>query len=349
MFTDFKLVPGGAIMMCESVAEFDPNVNTMAPEAPGVTEEQNVAAANAAVKAELDIHLAYCPVAAVATKLGPLYDEVHALLTNKLTFDDREDMVRQLECISDLATKVANTLRMCLVKTDALYRYVDRTDYYTEPVREYGGFFLRNSTKLLQDGYDSISVTMDWLQELTLYSVRDRISTNMKLDDLLPMAPSDVLNTINWCRDPVRFSSTIDFMDTFFHNPERMARLLKPETRTFEISRMLRDCGESDCRISEGHSGFITGLVTWMATVLKAIKTKCYEMQCELTDPGCRLDMGNSAHLSKLHSAVVNLFCFPAIYIIAESYEIKAGLASYQAVKDGVDEILTHYGVKPGK
>lgn len=338
-------------MMCESVAEFDPNVNPMAPEVPGVTEEQNAAQANEVVKQELAVNPVYCPLAATAAKLGPLYDEVHSLLTNRLTFDDKEEMVRQLEYVSELATKVADVMRMCLVKTNALFRYVDRAQYYMEPVHEYGGFFLRKLPQLNQDGYDTINTTIERLPELSVYAVRSKLLTDMCMDDKLPMTPTDILNTICWGHETIRFSSTIDFMDCFFHDPERMNRLEKSETRSFEIDRLVRDSGDSCDYVRTGSGGpsFEATMISWMASVLKAIKMNCYDMQCELMDPGCRIDMGNSSYLSKLHSAVVNLFCYPAVYIIAEAFEIKCCMTSYQAIRDGVNEILTHYGVKPGK
>lgn len=345
MYMDFKLVPGGAFMMCESVAEFDPNVNEMAPEAPGVTEEQNVEAANHAMKEELDKHESYCPLAALGAKLSPLYEEVHNLLTEQLTYEDKEDMVRQLEYVSELATKIANAMRFCLVKTNALHKYMDRDAYYMEPVHEYGGFFLRNATKLQQDGYDVITTTMEWLPEIDLYKVRDLISTCIEMDDLLPTTPTDVLHTVYWSNDPVRFSSTIDFMDCFFNDPERLGRLTKSDSRSFNMTQLTR----ADHAVQEPCDCFEAKIIHWMATLLRTIKMTCYELQCELMDPNCSLDMGNSLYMSKLHSGVVNLFCIPAVYVIAEAYEIKNGLTAYQSIRDGVKEILAHYGVNPGK
>lgn len=354
MFTDYTLIPGGAMVVCESISEFDPNMTSeQVPDDNGLSRDHVVSGltppAEHPIRAALARDTAYCPLAALSNKLRPLYDEVRGLMTAQLTFDAPEEMAAHLEHVSSLASQVFDMMRLCLVKTGALYRYLDGSGYYMEPVREFGGFFIRKGDQLMKDGFDSITSESSWLPEIEVYNIRRRVNTCMEYDDLLPMAPTDIFSVVDWCSDKPRFNNSDDFLNCFFNDPERLQRLQKTEQRSHNLKHLVRspDC---DCTCeADGCKTFDASLITWMSRVLRAIKMRCYSLQCDLIDPGQHVDITNRSHMSPLYSAVVNMFTYPAVLLIAEAYEIENAMAARDAIQAGVNEILTHYGVKPGR
>lgn len=345
MITNYTLIPGGSMAMCESISEFDPNMaSSQEPAVSDLTPPEEHP-----IRAALTRDTAYCPLAALGAKLHPLYDEVQGLLTSKLTFDSPEDMVAHLDHVSNLASQVFDMMRLCLVKTSALYRYLDGSGYYMEPVREFGGFFIRKADQLVKDGFDSITSMTSWLPEIDVYNIRRRISTCMEYDELLPMTPTDIFSVVDWCCDKPRFNDSNDFLNCFFNDPERLQRLQKTEQRSHNLKHLLRS--PDDCCAAEPNEcrTFDASLITWMSRVLRAVKMKCYSLQCDLMDSGRSVDITNRSYMSTLYSAVVNMFTYPTVLLIAEAYEIKNAMSIRDAIQAGVNEILTHYGVKPAR
>ena len=340
MFTNFTLCPHGAFMMHESVAEFDPNV----PVDAGKEEAQNQQ-----IRAELTAKPAYCPIDAIMHKLKPIYDQVQSLYTTELQYEYKEDLIRMLDQCSKTASDVTEAMEVCLVKHTALYDFVNTTKWTSEPLLNNGAFFMKNLKRLHTDGYDQVSVMYEFLPEINTYDICTKLRVFMNMDDVLPQLPADPLNFEGCYQSTSRFTSTMEFFNTFFNDQEKLMRLIRSDCRTFDIPEMIQSIGYNSAYARPtncAEDNFLKALMAWMSCTLRAVKTEIYNVECDLMDPDGKMEMNDTKMTRRLVSATINLFIVPALYLIATSFDMKNGFMLRETLTKYVNEVMDHYGYK---
>ena len=336
MFMNVSLCPGGAFMMHESVAEYDPNM----PENP-VVQDAEVQA----VETELKEHtsVTYCPISKVLTKLEPHYQMVRQLLQINLRPEDPQEAIASLDQISKAATDIAECMRMMLVKQDMVYRYMteinDKWSY--EAIYAHLGFFIMHYNRLVQKGYGRVSVTLEDFPSLEVYSIDRAFSLYMAAMDTLPSYPFDinrVFDITNYDKSQNAFSTTDDMFNCFFNDPERRQRLTVSRVANHDLEPLMQRAGVDPHAVCcDSSSNKITQeLICYMSRTLRQIKRGCYDLQVEIMD-NMDVDRAHIAEMMRpLIAGTADLLYLPAIRMLGIAYRIKC----HQVTKDAVNEFV---------
>lgn len=359
MFTNFSLCPGGAFMMHESAAEYDENLTIVANPAPQQEEvlvqvtEEPAPGVPQIQKSFPEILSGYCPIAAIMNKLASLYDSVQEI--GRLDYDpeDVETAMENLERVSQTATDIAETTRLCLVKQLALYNYVGGgywdSEWSAEPIANNAKFFLLHNRELIEQGYDKVTYQTETIPDIGNWNIGNSIGVFFGLQKGLPDLPVNLFR-YPFMTDATHFSSSEDFFNCFFHDPDRLARVSNTNSRTYMIQDLISSLaerrnyrGEPVCA-SYDTDRLAPQVIQWVSLNLRMIKETCYDLQCKLLEhAGPKYEPET---LRKIYAGTMNLFYVPSIVLIMQAYDIKNKFKMREAVTSYVDKVLSVLGPK---
>lgn len=339
MFTDISLCPGGAFMMHESVAEFDSNI----PVNPAHQEEMNTA-----IAAQLrEQGSGYCPISKAMLRITPLYDQVKSLLLTNLRPATVEEAVSSLDTISSTATEIAESLRMALIKQDAVYRYISEINenWAYEAIHEHLGFFIKNYNRLISLGYGKVSVTGDDFPVLDIYNVNRAIALHITSTDALPTFPFDIskmYSLTNYDKSMNVFSTTEDMFDCMINDPERRIRLSASRVINHDLEMLITRFRDNRCCDAvRDYDRVVPEIIAYMSRIMRLVKCGCYELQCDLMND-TDMDPGRIHNrMRPLIAGTADLLYIPALKMISNAYRMKVLVATKDAINDFVDQALS--------
>ena len=340
MFLNFSLCPGGAMMMHESVAEFDPNMAVIQPE-PDVEPE--------VMKAETET--AYCPISKTLAKIGPMFDVSQKLATMTLNPDSNEEAVANLEYISKTASEFAEKMRFCLIKQDAIYQYVNRYEdgWCYEAIKNNLGFFMKNAHRLISQGYGRVTVQLEDLPALDIWSVNRALGAYIESNDELPSYPFDIgrlFDIVNYDKTNNVFDTTEDLLKCLLFDHDRVVRLSVTRTEIHDLDNLIRRCSSSNQfngTVACANDSVVCGLVAYMSRTLRMIKTKAYQLQCDLMNEVPMDTRHMQATVRQLVSGTINLLYLPAVYMLAVSFRMKNLIDTKNAMEQYVNQTMKCY------
>lgn len=339
MFTNISLCPGGAMMMHESVAEFDPNV--VSPmESDGAQHK---------VAAEVKADTTYCPLDKLLHRLEPMYERAQQLMKINLRPESAEELIESLDNVSATATDFAELMRMMMVKLQAVYYLVTAKDnsWVYEPIREHLGFFIKNYDRLISQGYGTVVVNHEDFPVLESYTVERALSLYINsLDGNLPTYPFDI-NRIyaisNYEKGQNVFVNTEDLFKCMIHDPERRSRLANNRVCNHELERLINRCSYSGCEVccEDISKQTSTLLMQHISKSLRQIKQGCYNLQCEMMEEPNMEPDHVAARMRPLIAGTVDLLYLPAVYLISLAYRLKCDFATKEAMADYAHQVLS--------
>lgn len=342
MFTNISLCPGGAMMMHESVAEFDPNMgNPMESEA--VQEK---------ISEELkEQGTMYCPVAKVLNRIEPLYERAQQLMRINLQPETAEEAIASLDEISATATDFAECMRMMMVKLQAVYCYIGQhnSSWTFEPIHEHLGFFIKNYNRLISQGYGTVVVNCEDFPALESYTVERALTLYINsLDGNLPSYPFDI-NRIyaltNYDKGQNVFLNTEDLFKCLINDPERRARLSNTRVANHELESLIRRCGHDDNIYDTCDDNFARRMSTMLcqhiSKTLRMVKQGCYNLQCDMMNESNMEPQHIHSQMRSLIAGTVDMLYLPALYLISIAFRMKCDITTKEAMNAYVDQVLT--------
>lgn len=341
MFDNFTLCPGGAFMLHESVAEFDSNM-TQAPVEASPADTQVVENIKTELaKAPQD----YCPVGALVEKLRPTYQMITNIRREYLDPDTSEEQITLLNKISNAATEIADLMRCILIKQSSFVSFSDRDcTWRYEPLHNHLGWFIKNYSRILGAGYGTYTRSMIYVPGLGPYEVNRACSMYIASCDSLQSTTFDI-NTLykitNYNKNDQVFESTEDMFNALFNDPERMGRLTRTTTDSYDLEGIINSTANT-CPIDREGDGNIyhADLVRWISKTLRMVKCGCYDCQCDIMDNN--LDGSFMSHVRPLVAGVINIFYIGAITLFADAYTIKSIMDNRKSLEAYVTEVMTN-------
>lgn len=347
-FMSFTLYPGGSFMMCESISEFDPNVEPDEQSAQPVVAGEMYKSPEACITNRYDGDY----LNSLLLQLKSIYatDVSYLLNLNMETYD--EGMVAALlENIGNATNRIATNLRSIAVEARTMYNMVHnnqtRTDYIYGPIKNNLGMFVKNMQKISRLGYDSMYYTVtehptfryaSQRLVLTIIENPELISGVIDTHTLDSLIDSSVSEFDKY------FESTVDMMDVFLgDDPSRRVRQERQDHRSFYISDFIQynlSDGMSHNIASDnaGSDGFCK-FMGYLSTTLRHIKRKVYDMQTELLDDNQRLFKHLNEDVYELAKASVNMFILSMIFLVSIGYDVNQEISTHIAIENYVNEV----------
>lgn len=339
MFTNISLCPGGAMMFHETVAEFDPNVES----SPLLNKETSDN--NEVIKTALkEVPTNYCPIGSMVEKLRPCYELVQELARTPLNPDTREEAYQTLEKISSSVSTISETIRMCLVKQKAVLEYVTGSDdWMYEPLKEHLGWFIKNYNRIIGHGYGIYTRDITYFAPLEHYQVTRALNLFMSSVEGLTVVPFDIsrlYDITNYDRSSRVFSSTEDLLDCIFNDRDRFDRLTKHNTDSTELECLINNrCTTRDVVCVPDYSRHAS-LINYISHILRLVKCGCYDLQCELTDS----DVSSESIITRIRPLMIgaiNIFYIGAIKLFSNAIELKNVFDGREALKLYVETVMS--------
>jgi len=329
----FTLVPGGAFIMCESVEDFDGNVQPQTQ----VDPASRLASAETA-----DI------VTNTKIKLqGPYEKYVSPLLTMSYgyTMDDDESFgmsyMSKLDQITAAATASTNAIIKIIGELSGVLKlaYAD-TSYVTTSFDAIRGLVMRKVSQLEYAGYGHYEYTYSTIPQLQyLDEVRKLMGIMNKCPEMLDsIIGFDQAGIITSCDGPLTFfevfPSILDLMSCIFGDPARLIRFESNRSRDISLRNLLSpdSLGSSACDGCAGNcvdAQMSCQFVESASKYLRCTMQKAYDLQCAVAD-GKDVD---SAIVSALLARTVNVYGFGVILAMHYAYQLR----EYYSLKNAID------------
>lgn len=330
MYPGITLYPGGAFTLCESVGEFDDNVQYPIPADPGVAKAE-VSGAD--------------PVAKTISKLEPTYQNyIVPLLTMDYGYSDAEDGIRKMEIVSTSMSEVVNSLLRQIGKMTGILRIArNHGDFVMEDFAPHVGYFMQNIQKIKQQGIESC--TMKWgvipafNRQWNIGTLLDVVETTPEIMDSI--MGFQALRAISG--EPIQlfdiFEGSVDLLRCIYTDPDRRMRLETEDTRRIVITEMIRTRPNWECldRVTcyqdEDIERMSRRYFRMASCCLRDVAKACYETQCKLSDNNMSADEF-AATIKPMLAKCVNLFAVGTALLMHIAYDTR----QYCAMKDAVSE-----------
>lgn len=348
MFYDISLCPGGAFMMHESAAEYDPNMVRRVPEVAPQTVN--------ALKVELS-NPSCDPVHKLINKTRPIYEKIQILGRLDLEPNNIQSAISDLETVSKMASEVAEEMRLRLVKQAALFDLMENAqyDWHGEAITANMKTLMLNKARINQMGYSRCVAEYNELRQVTAYNVQTMLSAYIAMTPELPDYPFDM----DRMRDSYKsgyaeglldcFASTLDMFRCIYEDYDRLIRLEVPNSQTTDLNDLLNNatwrhtdrlCNERRTICSDERY-FYSSLVAHISHILRKVKRGCYEMSCELMEPDAMLDREcYHKRMRSLISGVYDIFYLSMIWLFSNAYRLRRYIAMRDAVTRYVETTL---------
>lgn len=342
MFTATSLCPGGAFLMCESAAEYDPNLQS------NVTPED----AELVRREATEVVRVYDPLQKLLNKTRDMYAELREIMDNvNLEPGDPELAMTDLDRIDKFVTECANMMRCCLIKQNAMMCLTDDrfgNDWATEDFHAHLGQFMKHKNRLKQNGYNKFTYTVEVLNCMYSYGIQNMLNLYIESSDGLPDFPFDMDNIRN-CLNAYGpyadvFTTTEDMFNCFFSNPERLARLEESRGYTIDLDELMQSIASSssDRPVACTEREFPCRMIKFISCRLRTLKRTIYDLEVGIMDQ--KFDLNSDCYHKLVRSVVsgaADLFYVPMIMLIANSYELRLAFARRNAITDYTNQLLT--------
>lgn len=355
-FLDFTLYPhGGAFMMCESISEFDENIPTPKP-------PENIAAAVQSAAEHTNNDILYTePVAYVRLELAKVFNgPIKSILTMPLDYHDAMDKAEAFHALCSYMKEIVEPIQritysligLCnLVGTE----YEQARAYIYEPIKSNLGFFIKNASRIREEGYGTVNLSDSNHPAICSYNARRTFSHLLHSKDVLKdhIIDNQTLDTFdepynsnkitNYCTD------IMDLLNTIFNNPEKFLRQEVQSHSTNDISDIIRyqidyspeeahnrpvDCCSHDC-IS------LQEMMRCISHMVRKIATKSYNVQVNALDNGNEnSDTDINKDLFHMGTFVVNMFIISVMTILYFAYICQNAIREYNYVSIYVADVM---------
>lgn len=322
-------------MMCESVSEYEPDMDF-------AIDDETVEAIAKELAPVVD---AYDPVTRLSTKLSDDFQKITSLLDYDIGNDNR-DRVQAVEELSEYASRLADRMRCVLMKQKGISSLLYNTQFISdgkwvlEDIRNNLGFIMKNYTYLRQQGYDTIRTKVSVLPNLYMYDIVSILNAYMSsVDGILPDLPFDIEQMRNLLRlEDDKFSTTYDMLKCIITDPERLSRLEVENDCTIDVSELVHDATYYPYTPIDGEksNSVLPKLITFISKRLRLIKTTAYDLTTTLYGNPNEYEHADEyeAVMKKLIAGVVDIFFVPAVFMYALAY----GMRREFAIKNAVSE-----------
>lgn len=321
-----SMFPGGAMMMHESVSEYDPNV---AP--PDTTS---------AIRQAFVENPDYDPVIALINKTRPIYDRICELDSINLEPESEREAVADHETIAATASRTIDALRCILVKQRAMSSFIISCykDWVYEDFIANANTILKHKQGIISQGYDRFEGSCKVL-DIGIDSVESMISGYIMTNPGLPEFPLslDHLARLGCSAgtDTPRFLSVSDLFQCIYHDPDRMIRLERDEPWLFTIDEIFDTAVWANKCDYVGTSD-ITQLIQRMSIVLRTIMQTTYRYQCNIIDPQINVPIGEyhtdtRRMIAGLHDmlTLTMIGCLKSAYVMRKHISMRNSVKSY--------------------
>lgn len=340
MFTDISLCPGGSMMFCESVAEFDPNAAEM-QHTDGNTPE-DIETANK-LKEQLAPSKMYCPVGALIEKLRPSYNMINKLIQTPMDVESSEEQIKFLNEISYITTNVTDAIICSLVKQGAFLRFADDNRVWRyEPLKIHLGWFIKNYNRVISKGFGVYTRNMLAVPGFGSWQINRAINLYIGSSDKLHSVSFEInqmYDITNYDKNDRVFESTYDMIHCVFDEPDRLERLTRPYTDSSDLETMINSCACNDPIRYEGNESRNNDLISWISKTMRMVKCGCYELQCDVMDPDVTVE-SFLARVRPLVTGAINIFFVGTIKLISDAYVIKSIIDNRNSLQDYVDCVM---------
>lgn len=345
-FMNFTLYPdGGAFMLCESLSEFDPNV-----------EDQKMSDVEALPNDELQKQFVAdtkgCQdfVELLLRQMKDTYNNTVVPLSNlQLSEQLDSDIASNAEMIRTAATTIADCIQLSSATIHALQWYMnsDRAiDTTMSGLDQIAGIYMKRKADIIRDGYDSVKVVSRGHPFFSYSSIQ----VAKKLMDMKDVLKSGILlsNQIDVINSDssfqTYFTSITDMLDAVFNHYDKLVRQENTHVHTCTISDYFKYksdhpiCDQSPCNGPEE-----CNFMKFLSHVVRKTKQKMYQIQCELADR----ESGDIMYYNKCmyHSAsmLYNIFALGVMMLLPMAYDINNFISEKESVDQHVEEILKLY------
>ena len=304
MFMNFSMVKDGAFMVCESVAEYDSNVaDTPVPQNEETSQELVEACKNN-----------YCMREVVIKKLQPLFNE-YINMNSDYRPATREEAYNILCGVHEYTNRLADTLRFCILKVNALYNYLFNSNWSVEGIRPFTREIFNHIDILRKEGKDIIPIEKVQLKNNIYTFDLDRIAnyvttlTDTLTDKEVGVMSGSLLDIYTDVILPIfkdnNFSKTY-LTNTYTLGLDSLVNMLSHINEDREIS-----CEKNP-----------TTLITMISILLRKISMLVYSAKCDIMD---KLDE-EIGYINEYHKSVVLLgnmitvsFCY--LLVVADKID----------------------------
>lgn len=322
MYPAFTLYPQGGFMMCESVSEFDTNVQSPRP----AIDTKAVAKLN-----EID------PVIKAIDKLSGIYHQrVVPMLSDTYDLEDPPMAVDRFDRLIGDINAIVNTLRCMVVKLEALNSLYERDS--ESPVydsfRPHVGYFMLNANKIRQQGVEYSQCTYHRLPAFgSFYDTKQLVSIMLQNPQIMEgVIFGNYIQAFMGEYDDSKITRTfeglIDMLKCVFDDPARMSRLEEINTRKISFGILMQTCSDSEsdaCR--ESTRSCKTLLLKLLSSTCRDVSQCCYNAICDLTSGG-EIDHGSMSEcLQSCLMKTVNLFAVGVAVVLTYATSLRGHIA----------------------
>lgn len=336
MFSNYSLCPGGAMMLCESVAEYDTNAHlTNSPE----TNNQITTDLNK-IFSKPD----YSYIEHMREKLRPYYAMTKGLEQspmNPTLLDEAMSFVRRIDSTAD---NLAKDLRTMLVKARAFYVYLTENDaaILYEDLLPYMGLIIKNHAKLVEYGLDKYRIVNTHASMLDQYDFWSAIRAYfVSTEDKLPSYPIE-LSTIYNVMDAYQqagLSTTSEYVDAFFGDYERFSRTLNVDGSYIDDREVVRRAGRrfDQCNPDTYPSA---EAITGISKRLRQVKIGCYDLLNDLMSQETDVAPEDIAsRIQPLLAGTCDIFYVATLCLLNYTYQVANLLSIKSATKAYAEQI----------
>lgn len=358
-FLDFRHIPGGAFMMCESISDFDESM----PEVTPSVAEVNDAPVDAAAAPDSPMDQIRKKIAA-GESIRDILEELRVIYLNQIVplmnldmntaFDDRT--VELAGRISETATLVFNYLLRAVNRVGPMFSYSNtyRSSHCVYgKVRDNLGSLVKNLPVIRREGEDHINLYRSYHPAFTFYDISSLASKLLCSMDLLKsqVINPDIIVTFTYVDNPLvtLFSDMNDMMKVILVDTERRVRQEKSSTDSVSLDDIIKwrlDDNDRPVPVDSCNKDNIWHkLAKVMSMSLMKIKHHCYDIKTDLVEVGAEhADMHYTSQcLYRCAVSVVNLFIIATMLLTAAFYQIDAMQNDRRAIDDWVETLVRKY------
>ena len=351
MYPPISLYPGGAVMLCEDVSEYDENLPL--PVRPEDPPDEPVQVANSVtpepvpcVPHRLRKFEDLEPTRMVFRMLEPTYRErIVPMLATTYEYQDREQAIALLNDLAEAASEIVTTVRCALVKSFVIAETFDENDARAS-VETHMGFFLRHSAEIARSTSGSRIHTHRRLEPV-FWPNAARVTDAMLGDPCMENIVDGSVIQLRVGEHPLAtaFDGFEDFLRCVFEDMDRRARMEVEIAETLRIDELMKptDCCGTNRLVINKIRPTIAALLREASLILRNVSRMCYDWTTDLIygDPDHAI-FGDRARRAMCQ--LTNIFALGTIMSMACADVVEELIGRAEAINDYVGELVDFFG-----
>lgn len=327
------MIPGGAMMFCESIAEFDRNVRW-----PSNVQNLPINESAAGIQEKFDD-----PVEKYIEKLGKLYrEDIKPYLNYTYDYADNEEALYKLNNLQNTFTLIVNTIRKAIFK---LHGYIillsDPNTKKSCNFYSHMGFYMNNAPRVIERGLSEFSYQVRLNRALS-----DSYSTYRLIDVFInspEMADQPIYKeTIGAIVGEEfyisqRYNGLVDLLECLYNDQDRRIRLESREMRSLRFQDLMTNGYHGYESAADDHKA-VTDINVAFSKLLRQTCRQVYTLLCMIPDQTLTPEIFAKEYRAMCYR-VVNTFAFGSILVMCQAYDLREKLANFQA-RDDYDVML---------